>query len=90
MTIGFPMRTPGPVTLADESDTIDGYSYRVSVEVVPGGFRAWVHWIGAPVGQRVRSEDVPTPTFHNARAAILEAHSLARESILALRAPSAS
>lgn len=84
------MRTLGAVTLVDESDTIDGYCYRVSVEVAPGGFRAWVHWIDAPAGQRVHTEDVPTPTFRNARAAILEAHSLARESILALRVPSAS
>jgi len=80
------MRHQCPPTLAGQTNTIDGYSYRVYAEAVHGGFQAQLIWISAPpVRERLVCESFLTPTFHNARAAILEAHSLALERVLAWR-----
>lgn len=75
-------------TPADEIHTLDGYTYRVFVEAVLGGFQAHLVWISAPSGRELPAiETLHTPAFHNARAAIIEAHSLALEYVLAWRAP---
>jgi len=83
------MKNQCPLALANHTSTIDGYSYRVSTEAVLGGFQAKLVWISAPKErQRHPDETVRTPTLRTARAAILEAHALALEYILAWRASS--
>lgn len=57
-------------TPADEIHTLDGYTYRVFVEAVLGGFQAHLVWISAPSGRELPAiETLHTPAFHNARAA---------------------
>ena len=83
-----PMNHHNPLALVDQTSIIDGYSYRVSTKAVLGGVRAQLVWIGIPKDrQRPPDETICTPTLRNARAAILEAHALALEYVLAWRPP---
>ncbi|MGW8392746.1 hypothetical protein [Pseudoduganella sp. HUAS MS19] len=76
---------------ADETRTTDGYVYNVSVKEVPDGFQAQLVWISMPAERMEHlDEAMTTTTFHSARAAIVEAHSLALERILAWREPSSA
>ena len=72
---------------ADETRTSDGYVYQVSLKEVPDGFQAQLVWISTPADRLEHfDETITTATFLNARAAIIEAHVLAQEHIVAWRA----
>ncbi|KRC01404.1 MULTISPECIES: hypothetical protein [unclassified Duganella] len=80
------MQQECPPTLADEIHAIDGYTYKLFVEAVADGFQAQLVWISAPSERGLPPiETLTTPTFHDARGAIIEARSLALEYVLAWR-----
>ena len=72
---------------ADETRTADGYVYQVTLKEALDGFQAQLVWISTPADRLEHlDEAITTATFSNARAAIIEAHALAQEHIVAWRA----
>lgn len=65
-------------TETESTASVDGFTYTVRVVGDSDGYRAHLTWLHRDAGQT-------TPVFSNARAAIIEAHSLAEERILAWR-----
>jgi|GEM_PF-2350510 len=68
-----------PADTEEESTvSVDGFTYTVRVVNEGDGFRAYLNWHHQAAGQ-------VTPPFSNARAAMIEGHSLAEERILGWR-----
>ncbi|KQZ30269.1 hypothetical protein [Duganella sp. Root1480D1] len=63
---------------AESTATVDGFTYTVTVFHDESGYWAHLSW-------QDRKAEQATPPFSNARAAMIEGHSLAEEYILAWR-----
>jgi len=65
-------------TEAESTVSVDGFTYTVKVANDGDGYRAHLSW-------QHRAAEQTTPPFSNARAAMIEGHSLAEECILGWR-----
>jgi len=65
-------------TEAESTVSVDGFTYTVRVANDGDGYRAHLTW-------RHRAAEQTTPPFSNARAAMIEGHSLAEECIIGWR-----
>lgn len=65
-------------TDSESTVSVDGFTYTVTVVSDDDGYRAHLTW------QHLVAEQT-TPPFSNARAAMIEGHSLAEESIIGWR-----
>ncbi len=63
--------------------TVDGVSYRIKVVPTTEGFEAHLAWITR--GVTPDNAMLVSPPFKSARAALIEGHAMAEESILACR-----